>query len=917
MFRSLSLIRNLCQEQTGGIDILYYPKGPDGVPKFAESSQGQNYDSNTGTVIVALASSQNMFVILIYQVCLFSDQKPHFMLVRNLRVPFPSVIQTFSLQYSPSGFPMLIAISRHGRMYRIDNVLLQRSDDDGDDDGILSLSFVECKTSSTATSLIGTSTSSSATCSASTGSGDSNPRFIGMDFISAIPTGRNQVNVDHHCSNSQSRDEYVTTKYLCMLVCGTSSLSPPLMIMVPGDGDHHLPMKYVEISGLENSHYAITAVKILGRNELIARTWSGIRHIWRSNAEDDSYAEEPLWDSHDISVAMIGLADGSIYAAFVFTENTHGNEKEKKSVSRAVKVYNPKHPKFPITSFCLVLEKGSSYPLTRFDLVCVDSRGYMIMIEKNVVDPAYRFQVFEPYQMLHASYIEAAFPFLGNHMHHSIIALASDGSTYLMGKDAITNKGMGMKQKKIHCPLKLPLRNDMRKMACCAISSILCDSPIFLMACLTNRNSFHLFHGAYIGQDFATTDFENERTNRCSEGSLLDSMFQRLAATGTNEMNRIPANHYSQGLATTRVMFDALSPLVEMCDPNDLKNIAEEITPEIGFPSGTSSSSSSIPQTQTVHFFQSVPSSASLTTPQQCCKVLGTRKSNLPARSKLLPVFHGGDALCNSAFANKYLVNPWSDQNSKRCNYMSFKSKCLTLDEQSYCSSQKRSGMTFLCPDITLGRFGVAIQIESRLALSSNVLEEISINHQPQDNDMISVLKLSENTLEISVSEKEREVIFDLEHTKQQTNKIEGQKYSYGSIAIPRMVLKDNLLYNGKLPGFDGNFILSVQSKTENKDDPFDIVDIVSSASETTSRAYMLLLQAYLKRILICRDTADVNNENTDDFLVHHILSDRELKRTVKILQQICSKVKNDRYPSSGLCLELHRKLRSSVQLQR
>jgi hypothetical protein len=226
--------------------------------------------------------------------------------------------------------------------------------------------------------------------------------------------------------------------------------------------------------------------------------------------------------------------------------------------------------------------------------------------------------------------------------------------------------------------------------------------------------------------------------------------------------------------------------------------------------------------------------------------------------------------------------------------------------------------MTFLCPDLTLGRFGVAIQIESRLALSSNVLEEFSINHQPQDNDMISVLKLSENTLEISVSEKEREVIFDLEHTKQQTNKIEAQKYSYGSIAIPRMVLKDNLLYNGKLPGFDGNYILSVQSKTENKDYPFDIVDIVSSASETTSRAYMLLLQAYLKRILICGDTADVNKENTDAFLAHifHILSDRELKRTVKILQQICSKVKNDRYPSSGLCLELHRKLRSSVQLQ-
>jgi hypothetical protein len=210
---------------------------------------------------------------------------------------------------------------------------------------------------------------------------------------------------------------------------------------------------------------------------------------------------------------------------------------------------------------------------------------------------------------------------------------------------------------------------------------------------------------------------------------------------------------------------------------------------------------------------------------------------------------------------------------------------------------------------------GVAIQIESRFALPSDVLREVPIDDFPQDKDVTTVIKLYENISEMSVPEKEMELIIH-SGRMQSINKIEAKTDNSNSLIIPRSVLKYDIFYHGRLPGFDGNFIVSVKSKNENEGTPFDVVDIVSSASGKNSGGNMLLLQSYLKRRLICGDINDVNHENIDAFLVHtsHILSDRETKRSLKILQQICSRVKNDS-PSIGICLELYKKLRSSIPL--
>jgi hypothetical protein len=913
MFKSISLIRNVFEERhvEGGIDVLYHSEALNAVGMYpellckpfsnrnssqedvasnTEHPQGGRDASNTGTIIVAFASSQNTFRIFMYQVCLtnekcFVNLKNNLSLVRNSQVVFPAIIQTFSLQYSLSGFPMLLAISRHGRMYRTGNLMKH--------DGIIS--FVECN-----------GITSRENC----------PLFIGMDLISVAAGNRQEVDAVPQ-SNLQSTKQHVNTKYSSVLVCGTSSLSPPLIVMLPAR-DQNVPMTSLEISGLEDSHHAITAIKMVHKNELNITTWNGLRHLWISNAKDDS-CEEPRWDSTDISVAMIGLANGSIYAAFFFTREKYGNEREEKSVSRAVKVRNPKHTKSSIISFCLVQEKESTCPFTRLQLICVDSMGCMIMIEKVNADSSYRFQRCEPYPMLNTGHVEAAFPIISDPMNHSIITLTSEGTTYLMNLDASIK---GPNQKKMLVPLTLPLRNDIRKMACCTISLRKYNSPILLIACLTKRKSFHLFYHIH-KQAFSPSHFEGD-TQIFLQGSSLDTIFQRLAATGASkrmDLVPIPAMYHSESLTSTRKMFDSISPfltnsqrcfagscevskfIVEMNDKN-LSSKAESST-KMDFTAGKSSTS----ETRTEHLFQPVPASTSLMTPLQCCKLLGTRNIGAPTRSKLLPVFHGGEAQCNSAFANKFIRNPWWGQLSKNGNYTAFASKCLTLEETIDSGTQTSLGITFACSDLKHGRFGVAVQIAGDLAM-----QFIPINHCPQDMGIESVVQLYENVSETSVTEKERELII-CSGRKQQMKKIEALKYSSGSIVIPKMILKYDLFYHGKLPGIDGNFIVSVKSKNENEDVPFDVVDIVSSSSERTG-GNILFLQSYLTRRLICGDKTDRNNENIDAFLVHtcHILSGRETKRSVKIMQQICNKLKND-HPSSGICLELHKKLRSTVQL--
>jgi len=905
MFKSISLIRNVFQDQervVGGIDILYHSEASNGVNKREANPQGNRNVSNNGTIFVAFAPGRNTICILRYQVSMLTSQNScplnlaattnndNFTLVRKSRVSFPSVIQTFSLEYSPNGFPVLLVISRSGRMYRTGNLM------QGDE----ITSFVECKAVATART------------TATTGRHE-RPLFLGMNMMSTI-SNRNTVDVDPK-SILQNKEEYPKTNYSCILLCGTSSLSPPLIVMMPEDQDRL--MATLEISGLEDSHHAITAVKMLHRSQLNIITWNGIRHLWRSNLENRSCAE-PRWDSNEISVAMIGLADGSIYSAFLFPKETYGNEKEL--VSRAVKLYSPKQTNYPIVSFCLVKEKDRSGPLPhRFHLVCVDSRGCMIMIEKGNVDPMYRFQIFEPYQMLNIGNIEAAFPIVHDDMHYSIIAISSDGTTYLMGMDAI-NKGLN--QRTMYSPLKLPLRNDISKMACSSNG----ESNILLMACLTRRKSFHLFY-RMPNRGLSSTHSE-DKTYQLQEGSpLLNSMFQLLATTGANQKELVDVNRHRRSHASIRVMFDSISPVLinsrgssvrswddskfmsETADQN-LNHIAENST-ETDF----TAIESSICQTRTVHIFQSVPKSAPLRTPMECCKILGFRKCGVATYSKLLPVLYGGDAQCSSASARNCTGNSFREQMSTCCHNMTFTSKCFTLDEEVNGSSQKSSDMIFECPDLINGPLGVAIQIESRFALPSDVLREVPMNDSPREKDTTSVTKRYENISDMSVNEKERELI--IHSGSKRSNKIEGQTYNSVSIAIPRNILKNDIFYHGRLSGFDSNFIVSLKSNDESEKTPFDVVDIVISVSGENSRSNMLRLQSYLKSIFICRSVKDGNIENIEAFLEHisHTLSGRETRRSLKILKQICSRVENER-PSSGICLELYTKLRSSISLK-
>ena len=427
---------------------------------FYRSSVGS---SGNGTVIVAAAASVTMCRILYYSVNASSNQSQlspeDFSFARSKCISFQRPIEALALTLMDSTennndrVPVLMAVTRDGRMHKSGSLVALTDDD---------ISLFECKINER-----------EANDDAVEQNDD--PLFAGMNLLS--------VNV--HPEN----DSEQCAKEVMMIVAGTCTLSSPMIVTVPSQISNATITSVIqatEIEGLEHINSSITAVKLFHEGSVDSNSWKGLQYLWQNSP---SYipvqSTKPNWDDLNLSVAMIGFSDGSMYAAFISNSTRDGHTIMQ--VSHAVQMCEMR-PSQSIVSFCLVPDTASQSCFVGSKLFCIGSLGHVMTLVEPLSEQSPRFQTIvprlaneseadprasiglianaEPFPIQIRSY--ASEEISSKRSSWPMIATANNGSTHLVlvqkeaGDDRRRHTFLG------HYSV-LPLRKDIARVVGCSI----------------------------------------------------------------------------------------------------------------------------------------------------------------------------------------------------------------------------------------------------------------------------------------------------------------------------------------------------------------------------------------------------------------------------------------------------------------
>jgi len=875
--------------------------------------------SSSGTIIVSFLSNDTMFRVLLYTI--EGDHSPllqgQVSFLECKCVPFPKAIQVFSLQYDPAGVPVLIAIGRDGCLYKSQSLVHK---------GSANVPIVECKLGS-------------------------NVHLIGMDFISTPPS---------HCFSLKEKTHRPienSIKDRWMVIAGSCSLAPPIIIM-PHDETN--VCRTLEICGFEDTYSEVTAIKVFHKCSVDRSTWEGIKHLWKLNANG---AMEPIWDSIHISIVMFGYSDGSVYVAIVSMGMGAGLE-----ASHAVKVHESTAPVQSIISFCLMNVGTKSERITRsLQLLCVGSLGNIFTLHTVAIDESYRFSKITPMQLNGAFGPNSASNAMGLLVHAesfsamvggsdkdlcSILAIANDGSSYLIGLEYEPSNHDDGQLSGHYC--KLPLRNDIASVATWAVDG---QSPATFVTCLSMRRSFHLFLGAQdlplSGYTSAFSDLQ-KRVHHQSSSSAEDEDYRESGELSIDKMiNRLVVldgakdrcgefEDLSNSIESTRTAFHLASSLNSSeCDTSDVdvqmqgRNTLRVASKKSLVEGKESNPRPLLAQADTIHIFQPLPFCSASSSSENPCRVLARRSNELGDEYEPLDVFYGGVAQSNSVMAgvsNTFNAQVWNphkqvtfksttisfDHASSNRNVLNEKHRDATLHE-AVRRKRKRNGQLD-CPASTkqAGYYGITLQYQKNNGNYFpffDMLKKVPVNEVSADADLVSVLKTFGETGRIIQSTYQMEcLIAKASSTKAFLGSVaDNSQHAFSSVkmAIPQS-LKDTLfadtaLYIGTLSGLQGAFAASIAKKdtkynTTNASEVDSIEIGCCAIDQSVANANIAAVQFSLREYFYS-DSIGVES-------IHENLSDSNTKFLVKVLKKVCSRlVKED--VENETSLEIYKKMRS------
>ena len=779
-----------------------------------------------------------------------------------------------------------------------------------------------------------------------------NVHLIGMDFISTPPS---------HCFSLKEETRQTienSRKDGWMVIAGSCSLSPPLLIILPHD--ETTVCRTLEICGLEDTYSEVTAIKVFHKSSLDRNTWEGIKYLWKFNANG---AIEPIWDSIDISIAMFGYSDGSVYVAIVSMGIGAGLE-----ASNAVKVHGSTAPAQSIISFCLMNMGTKSERITRsLQLLCVGSLGSIFALNTVAIDESYRFSKITPMQLngafdptsasstmgllVHAESFSARVGGRDKDLSCSILATANDGSSYLIGLEYEPSNHDDGQLSGHYC--KSPLRNDIASITTWVIDG---QSSATFVACLSMRRSFHLFLGAQdlmiSGYMSAFSDLQKRVQHQSSSfakgednwesGDLsIDKMINRLVVLDGAKDRCGEFEDLSNAIESTRTAYHLASSLNSSgCDTSDVdvqmqgRNTLRVASKKSIVEGKESTPSSLLAQADTTHIFQPLPFCSASSSSENPCRVLARRSNELDDEYEPLDVFYGGVAQSNSVMAgvsNTFNAQVWNPhkQLTFRSTTISFdhasddrqvineKHRDVTLHEAA--RKRKRNGQLD-CPDSMkqAGYYGITLQHQKNNGQYFpffDMLKKVPVNEVSADADLVSVLKTFGKTERIIQSTYQMEcLIAKASSTKAVVGSIaDNSLHAFSSVkmAIPH-ALKDTLfadtaLYIGTVSGLQGVFAASIAKKDAAynmaNSSEVDFIEIGCCAiDQSVVNANIVAVQSSLREYFY---SGKIGVKS-----IHKNLSDSNTKYIIKVLKKLCSRlVKEDAETETSL--EIYKKMRS------
>jgi len=923
MLKSIACLRNATSrtglKSNSDIQVLYFPKMLKKQfhhPTNSNEDQDERSSKSHGTLIVVFASDESICRILYYSIESLNDSQllqSDMSFLHCKYASFPKAIQVFSLQNDPAGVPILVALSGDGCLYKSPSLI----DMDGTE-----VSVVECKL-------------------------DMNVTLIGMDLLSPAPP---QCYLNDEGGSYQSEDDNDGNGW--MLAAGSCSLSPPMIVILPREKTGISRIR--EISGLEETYYEITAIKIFHKSSIDRNTWDGIKFLWTSNAKGSM---EPIWDSINLSIAMFGYADGSVYVAIVSM-----GPGSKLEASSAVRVYEPKTSLESIISFCLVNMRFDTEKGTSEQLLFVGSLGSIFALSKVTSDDSYGFTKFLPSPFNDTTHIDSSssmgllvqaqcFParVKGNDkmLTCSILVITNDGSSHLLGIERAASNNYGaQKLSGYHC--KSPLRSDIASLVTCAVGG---QSTASFVACLTMRGSFHLFINSMeplISEESMnfSSDLQmrekkqssNNLENMSAEQSgrlSIDRMIHYLAALdGTKNGSDNSKDFLIDTIESTRSAYQLLSSIsLNDCDASSVEIQVQDKSTVLLSCNELSNggdkepkSHSSLIQSETMHICQPLP----FDTKENNCRVLAKRADRSDDACDPLDVFYGGLAQSNSVIVG--MCNKWNVQIWNPHKHVIFKSTTISFDDANddgeKCNRMALQEMPrkrkWVGDSFSPACLGLSLQRKKSYRTYFpffDILEKVPSSKRFGNGDLTSALNAYRKSDRMVHSSDELEY---LAVKAANTSNAEpfadtNQAFSSIKIAIPQSAIKalfaDSTQYIGPIPGLQGTFVAVCNEEgAQNEGDSACEVAIIEigccALDQRVANANINAIQAALKESFFLHGTEGRELPGTLLEIISKTLSEPNTKHIVKVLKKVCSQLANEDVEIET-CIEVYKKLRS------
>ena len=804
--------------------------------------------------------------------------------------------------------PILLALGKDGKLYTSADDLLRTNG---------KISMVECKKEMTKFIRGAGQVNSTSMISSPQ---ENHQHFLGMDLLSGAVHGQQM---------KQVRNRNIHTKMAkepsILIVAGTQTLFAPMIVVLYPNASINI----IEIRGLENTMSPISAVKIVNQQALDIHTRRGLRRkaaqFLKSNCENSL-----------ISVALVGLNDGTVYAVYVSSTHNHQGKRDI-DVSQATILYEPcKSSLFEkMVCFCVV-PTSSSKSVTGaqspcFEVICVLSLGSILPLNDCFSERHPTCSAIIPKLSLGCMNTSASRLGVINHAEPlpmgtrsekngallkgsstSIIATTNNGSTYI-----IRLKRTARKHDEDVCSadyLETPLRKDVAVISTCFPTVPPMGSNIdVILVGMTFRKSLHLF----VPYGFTSDNAKDKSTHNRREqmhvpgyqtSSSIDDMLKQLSEFSADSGRK---GEDDIALKSTRYALDLVSPLLpsnrstiddppvtyqlDPTDPNvlnvstDFNTIAEK------------KSDSSVLECRTTHIYQSVAMSSDAHPPSIAdLKKLGSRRVG----NQDIPIVHGGLAQSHSVSipnGNCQTNNSWKALVWNPNEHTMFTSSTISYKDDKIRSHVESDHSLHIGLESKRKKLSGFNQSKSCVSIqrgsSSQPFYPVSLaNLLPipsttLNNDIDIKEQLKSFAINFEMPSQFREELILQNHCTQIKNSGTGMHSI--KLLLPQSILEKLELENSVCGCFlKGYCTFTITDSSD--DSNMKSIDIVGRAHNIEDATKISLVgEAYLRRYILLSLETTVEDKGTS-FILNRIkksFSDTRTKKSIKYLKKIKTKL--------------------------